>query len=122
MVGIILATHGGFRNGILQSGSMIFGDQPMWRLLHYSRAKDRRTSERRWKKPSLLLTIRTRFDLGRSYGAEHHSIRPTACIDGHEDKWTIVAGLKFPMLIDAYGSTHDDGDGSRDCSPDRRKR
>ena len=28
MVGIILATHGGFSEGILQSGSMIFGDQP----------------------------------------------------------------------------------------------
>ena len=28
MVGIILATHGDFAKGILQSGSMIFGDQP----------------------------------------------------------------------------------------------
>ena len=28
MVGIILATHGGFADGIMQSGSMIFGDQP----------------------------------------------------------------------------------------------
>ncbi len=28
MVGIILATHGDFAKGILQSGSTIFGDQP----------------------------------------------------------------------------------------------
>ncbi len=28
MVGIILASHGEFANGILQSGSMIFGEQP----------------------------------------------------------------------------------------------
>jgi len=27
MVGIIIASHGEFANGILQSGSMIFGDQ-----------------------------------------------------------------------------------------------
>lgn len=27
MVGIILASHGEFANGILQSGAMIFGDQ-----------------------------------------------------------------------------------------------
>lgn len=27
MVGIILASHGEFANGILQSGSMIFGEQ-----------------------------------------------------------------------------------------------
>ena len=27
MVGIILATHGDFAKGILQSGSMIFGDR-----------------------------------------------------------------------------------------------
>lgn len=29
MVGIILASHGEFANGILQSGSMIFGEQKM---------------------------------------------------------------------------------------------
>ena len=29
MVGIILATHGDFAKGILQSGSMIFGDQDL---------------------------------------------------------------------------------------------
>lgn len=29
MVGIILASHGEFANGILQSGSMIFGDKKM---------------------------------------------------------------------------------------------
>ena len=35
-------------------------------------------------------------------------------IDGHEDTWAIVAGLNLPMLIDAYASRDDDGDGSRD--------
>ena len=58
MVGIILATHGDFAKGILQSGSMIFG---VLRLLHYSRVKDRRISVPRWKKPLLLLTTLTRF-------------------------------------------------------------
>ena len=28
MVGMILASHGEFANGILQSGTMIFGEQP----------------------------------------------------------------------------------------------
>ena len=46
MVGIILATHGDFAKGILQSGSMIFGG---------------RISVPRWKKPLLLLTTLTRF-------------------------------------------------------------
>ncbi len=61
MVGIILATHGGFADGIMQSGSMIFGDQPMWQLLHCSRAKGQMTSERRWKTQSLLLKVRTKY-------------------------------------------------------------
>ena len=60
MVGIILATHGGFADGIMQSGSMIFGDQPDV-LLHCSRAKGQMTSERRWKTQSLLLKVRTKY-------------------------------------------------------------
>ena len=45
MVGIILATHGDFAKGILQSGSMIFGDQPN------VAAWDQKTSRNRWKMP-----------------------------------------------------------------------
>ena len=33
MVGIILASHGEFANGILQSGSMIFGEQKNVKIL-----------------------------------------------------------------------------------------
>ena len=63
MVGIILATHGDFAKGILQSGSMIFGDQPNVaaftlqpkigpaHLVHYSQVWDQKTSKNRWKMP-----------------------------------------------------------------------
>ena len=51
MVGIILATHGDFAKGILQSGSMIFGDQPNVAACTFSQVWDQKTSKNRWKMP-----------------------------------------------------------------------
>lgn len=51
MVGIILATHGDFAKGILQSGSMILVTSQMLRLVHYSQVWDQKTSKNRWKMP-----------------------------------------------------------------------
>lgn len=45
MVGIILATHGDFAKGILQSGSMILVTSQMLRLVHYSQVWDQKTSK-----------------------------------------------------------------------------
>ena len=39
MVGIILASHGEFANGILQSGSMIFGEQKDVKAVTYNQVK-----------------------------------------------------------------------------------
>lgn len=43
MVGIIIASHGEFADGIKQSGSMIFGNQEKLNLLFLCLAKDLKT-------------------------------------------------------------------------------
>ena len=45
MVGIILASHGEFANGILQSGAMIFGDQ-----VDVKEVKDLMILKQKWKR------------------------------------------------------------------------
>ena len=51
MVGIILATHGDFAKGILQSGSMIFGDQPNVAACTLQPSMGPEESKNRWKMP-----------------------------------------------------------------------
>ena len=50
MVGIILASHGEFANGIFQPGAMIFGEQANVKPCTLKQVQDLKTFERRWKK------------------------------------------------------------------------
>ena len=104
MVGIILATHGDFATGILQSQSMIFGEQPNVAAvtLQPSEGPDdvRRKMEEAvasFEDPEQVLIL---VDL---WGGTPFN-QSNGLIAGHEDKWAIVAGLNLPMLIDAYAS------------------
>lgn len=104
MVGIILATHGDFATGILQSASMIFGEQPNVAAvtLQPSEGPDdvRRKMEEAvasFEDPEQVLIL---VDL---WGGTPFN-QSNGLIAGHEDKWAIVAGLNLPMLIDAYSS------------------
>ena len=104
MVGIILATHGNFATGILQSASMIFGEQPNVAAvtLQPSEGPDdvRRKMEEAvasFEDPEQVLIL---VDL---WGGTPFN-QSNGLIAGHEDKWAIVAGLNLPMLIDAYAS------------------
>ncbi|MCD8020480.1 MAG: PTS sugar transporter subunit IIB [Clostridiales bacterium] len=104
MVGIILATHGNFATGIMQSGSMIFGDQPNVAAVtlqpEEGPADVRRKMEEAvasFEDPDQVLIL---CDL---WGGTPFN-QSNGLIAGHEDTWAIVAGLNLPMLIDAYGS------------------
>ena len=104
MVRIILATHGNFATGILQSASMIFGEQPNVAAvtLQPNEGPDdvRRKMEEAvasFEDPEQVLIL---VDL---WGGTPFN-QSNGLIAGHEDKWAIVAGLNLPMLIDAYAS------------------
>ncbi|MWP46658.1 PTS mannose transporter subunit IIAB [Gilliamella sp. Pas-s27] len=103
MVGIILATHGEFAEGILQSGTMIFGEQENVKAvtLHPSDSPES-------LKERMLEAIAT-FDnqdeilfLVDLWGGTPFNQANNLC--GEHSNWAIVAGLNLPMLIEAYSS------------------
>ncbi|OCG25958.1 PTS mannose transporter subunit EIIAB [Gilliamella sp. wkB108] len=103
MVGIILATHGEFAEGILQSGTMIFGEQENVKAvtLHPSDSPES-------LKERMLAAIAT-FDnqdevlfLVDLWGGTPFNQANNLC--GSHSNWAIVAGLNLPMLIEAYSS------------------
>lgn len=104
MVGIILASHGGFATGIHQSVSMIFGDEPNVKavtLMPSEGPDDIRAKMEEaiasFDDPEQVLFL---VDL---WGGTPFN-QANGLIAGHEDKWAIVAGLNLPMLIEAYAS------------------
>ena len=104
MVGIILATHGDFAKGILQSGSMIFGDQPNVAAVTLQPSEG--PADIRGKMEEAVASfddpdqVLIMVDL---WGGTPFN-QANGLISGHEDTWAIVAGLNIPMLIDAYAS------------------
>lgn len=102
MVGIILASHGGFAEGIKQSGAMVFGEQPNLAavtLLPSMGPDDvKRQMEEAiasFENPDEVLFL---VDL---WGGTPFN-QANGLLAGHEDKWAIVTGLNLPMLIEAY--------------------
>ena len=104
MVGIILATHGDFANGIMQSGSMIFGDQPNVKAVTLQPSEGPNDVKAKMEEaiasfddPNEVLFL---VDL---WGGTPFN-QANGLISGHEDKWAIVAGLNLPMLLETYAS------------------
>lgn len=102
MVGIILASHGEFANGIKQSSEMIFGQQPDVQavVLMPSEGPDqfRKKLEDAIASLSSQEQVLILCDL---WGGTPFN-QSSAVIKGHEDKWAIVTGMNLPMIIEAY--------------------
>ena len=100
MVGIILASHGAFAEGIKESAQMIFGAQDKFEavVLKPSMGPDefRANLEEAIKKvdSEQILFL---WDL---WGGTPFN-QSSAVFDGHEENWAIVAGLNLPMVIEA---------------------
>ena len=100
MVGIILASHGAFAEGIKESAQMIFGEQDKFEavVLKPSMGPDEfranlEAAVGKVDSEEILLLC----DL---WGGTPFN-QASAVLDGHEDKWAIVAGLNLPMVIEA---------------------
>lgn len=104
MVGIILASHGGFAEGIFQSASMIFGEQDNVQAVTLMpnegpddvRAKMEKAISSFENKDEILFLI----DL---WGGTPFN-QANTLLEAHKDKWAIVAGMNLPMVIEAYAS------------------
>lgn len=104
MVGIILASHGDFAKGILQSGAMIFGEQENVAacVLEPSEGPDD-------IKAKLQKAIQSFDDqeevlfLVDLWGGTPFN-QANSLLEDHKDKWAIVSGMNLPMVIEAYAS------------------
>ncbi|MDR5587919.1 MULTISPECIES: mannose/fructose/sorbose PTS transporter subunit IIA [Clostridium] len=104
MVGIILASHGEFAKGIMQSGKMIFGEQENVKAVTLmpsegpddlkAKMKDAITSFDNQDEVLFLVDLWGGTPFNQANGL----------FEEHKDKWAIVAGLNLPMLIEAYGA------------------
>ena len=104
MVGIILASHGEFANGIFQSGAMIFGEQANVKPCTLMPSEG--PEDIRKKMEDAIASFENQEEvlfLVDLWGGTPFN-QASALLDGHEDKWALVTGLNLPMLIETYAS------------------
>lgn len=102
MVGIILASHGEFANGIKQSSEMIFGQQADVQAVILLPSEGPEAF--RAKLDAAIATLSDQEQvliLCDLWGGTPFN-QSSAAIKGHEDTWAIVTGMNLPMLIEAY--------------------
>lgn len=104
MVGIIIASHGDFADGIKMSGSMIFGEQKDVQsvTLQPSMGPDDLKAKLEDAISKLEDQEQVLFLVDLWGGTPFNQVN--GLFEAHKDKWAIVAGLNLPMLIEAYAS------------------
>jgi mannose PTS system EIIAB component len=104
MVGIILASHGDFADGILQSGEMIFGEQENVKavVLMPSEGPDDIKAKMKEAIASFDNQDEVLFLVDLWGGTPFN--QANGLLEEHRNKWAIVAGLNLPMLIEAFAS------------------
>lgn len=103
MVGIIIATHGEFAGGILQSGSMIFGEQE--NVAAVTLMPSEGPNDVKTKMEKAISSFDNQDEvlfLVDLWGGTPFN-QASGLMEGH-DKWAIVSGLNLAMLIEAYAS------------------
>ena len=89
MVGMILASHGEFANGILQSGTMIFGEQPNVKAVTLEPSEG--PDDLKAKLEAAIATFDNQDEvlfLVDLWGGTPFN-QANGLINGHEDKWAI---------------------------------
>lgn len=104
MVGIILASHGNFAEGIFQSGSMIFGEQENVQTVTLMPNEGPNDVKAKLKKAIASFDDQDEvlFLVDLWGGTPFNQVN--SLFEAHKDKWAIVAGMNLPMLIEAYAS------------------
>ena len=104
MVGIVLASHGAFADGIFQSGEMIFGEQP--NVAHVILKPDEGPEDIHKKMEDVVKTLEDQEQvlfLVDLWGGTPFN-QASDLFDQHKDTWAIVSGMNLPMVIEAYAS------------------
>ncbi len=104
MVGIIIASHGEFATGILQSGAMIFGEQENVKAVTLMPSEG--PDDVKAKMEEAIASFDNQDEvlfLVDLWGGTPFN-QANSLIEEHQDKWAIVAGMNLPMLIEAFAS------------------
>ncbi|PEF43846.1 PTS mannose transporter subunit IIAB [Bacillus cereus] len=104
MVGIILASHGEFAEGILQSGAMIFGEQENVKAVTLMPSEG--PGDLRTKLEAAIASFDNQNEvlfLVDLWGGTPFN-QANSLYEEHKDNWAIVAGMNLPMVIEAYAS------------------
>lgn len=104
MVGIILASHGEFAEGILQSGAMIFGEQENVKAITLMPSEG--PDDVKAKMQEAIASFDNQKEvlfLVDLWGGTPFN-QANTLYEEHKDTWAIVAGLNLPMVIEAYAS------------------
>ncbi|MCB2294502.1 mannose/fructose/sorbose PTS transporter subunit IIA [Clostridium algoriphilum] len=104
MVGIILASHGEFAKGILQSGAMIFGEQENVQAVTLMPSEG--PDDVKAKMKDAIASFDNQDEvlfLVDLWGGTPFN-QASSLFEEHKDKWAIVAGMNLPMVIEAYSS------------------
>ena len=104
MVGIIIASHGEFANGILQSGAMIFGEQENVKAVTLMPSEG--PDDVKTKMKEAIASFDNQDEvlfLVDLWGGTPFN-QANSLLEEHKGKWAIVAGVNLPMVIEAYAS------------------
>lgn len=104
MVGIILASHGEFAKGVLQSSTMIFGEQENIKAIALMPSEG--PDDVKAKMKDAIASFDSQDEvlfLVDLWGGTPFN-QASSLFEEHKDKWVIVSGLNLPMLIEAYGA------------------
>ncbi|MHC5269021.1 mannose/fructose/sorbose PTS transporter subunit IIA [Enterococcus sp. LJL98] len=104
MVGIILASHGEFANGLMQSGAMIFGEQENVAacVLHPSEGPDDIKAKMQAAIDSFDDQTEILFLVDLWGGTPFN--QANSLFEAHKENWAIVSGMNLPMLIETYAA------------------
>ena len=115
MVGIILASHGNFAEGILQSASMIFGEQENVKAV--TLAPSEGPDDVKAKMQEAIASFDNQDEvlfLVDLWGGTPFN-QANSLFEAHKDTWAIIAGMNLPMVIEAYCCTSEHGLSAKNC-------
>lgn len=103
MVGIILASHGDFAVGILQSATMIVGEQENIAAVTLQPSEGPDDIRAKIEAAAKSFDTEEVLLLADLWGGTPFN-QATTLFDQHQEQWAIVAGLNLPMVIEAITS------------------
>lgn len=104
MVSIILASHGEFAKGILQSVGMIMGEQKNVAAVTLMPSESPDDIHQKMVDAIASFDDKEQVLFLVDFWGGTPFNQASSLIDGHKDTWAILSGMNLPMVVEAYSS------------------